>query len=105
MFRLFSQSPLVHSLEQTKADLMESMGESRKRKDEIEVSSCFFADNCPPLANVYFFFGKKLSSSDKYDLLKVLNGKLRSEKAECAALQARFLYILMSFPKIKDLKK
>ena len=38
MFRLFSQSPLVHSLEQTKADLMESMGESRKRKDEIEVS-------------------------------------------------------------------
>ena len=25
------------SLEQTKADLMESMGESRKRKDEIEV--------------------------------------------------------------------
>ena len=29
----------IFSLEQTKADLMESMGESRKRKDEIEVSS------------------------------------------------------------------
>ena len=41
MFLLFFQSPHVHSLEQTKADLMESMGESRKRKDEIEVSSCF----------------------------------------------------------------
>ena len=27
----------MFSLEQTKADLMESMGESRKRKDEIEV--------------------------------------------------------------------
>ena len=28
----------MFSLEQTKADLMESMGESRKRKDEIEVN-------------------------------------------------------------------
>ena len=55
MFLLFYQSPHVHSLEQTKADLMESMGESRKRKDEIEVSSFFFADDCPSLANVYFF--------------------------------------------------
>ena len=78
MFRLFSQSPLVHSLEQTKADLMESMGESRKRKDEIEVSSCFLLQISFP--------------SCEYVHLKVLNGKLRSEKAECAALQARFLY-------------
>ena len=30
--------------------------------------------------------------SYEYVHLKVLNGKLRSEKAECAALQARFLY-------------
>ena len=30
--------PMLFSLEQTKADLMESMGESRKRKDEIEVT-------------------------------------------------------------------
>ena len=44
MFLLFYQPPHVHSLEQTKADLMESMGESRKRKDEIEVRSYFFAD-------------------------------------------------------------
>ena len=58
MFLLFFQSPHVHSLEQTKADLMESMGESRKRKDEIEVRSYFFADKCPPLANVYFFWQK-----------------------------------------------
>ena len=29
----------MFSLEQTKVDLMESMGESRKRKDEIEVST------------------------------------------------------------------
>ena len=86
MFVLFYQSPHVHSLEQTKADLMESMGESRKRKDEIEVRSYFFA----LLWQMCISFGKKLSSSDKYDLLKVLNGKLRSEKAECAALQARF---------------
>ena len=42
MFVLFFQSPHVHSLEQTKADLMESLGESRKRKDEIEVRSYFF---------------------------------------------------------------
>ena len=33
--------PHVRSLEQTKADLMESLGESRKRKDEIEVRSYF----------------------------------------------------------------
>ena len=33
---------LIFSLEQTKADLMESMGESRKRKDEIEVSPSKF---------------------------------------------------------------
>ena len=58
IFPLFYQSAHVCSLEQTKADLMESMGESRKRKDEIEVSSYFFADNCPPLANVYFFWQK-----------------------------------------------
>ena len=70
----------MFSLEQTKADLMESMGESRKRKDEIEV---------------------KLSRFDSYNshvnvtqLFKVLNGKLRSEKAECAALQARFVLII-----------
>ena len=42
IFLLFFQSPHVHSLEQTKADLMESMGESRKRKDEIEVRSYSF---------------------------------------------------------------
>ena len=29
----------MFSLEQTRADLLESMGESRKRKDEIEVNS------------------------------------------------------------------
>ena len=34
----------MFSLEQTKADLMESMGESRNRKDEIEVT---LLSNCP----------------------------------------------------------
>ena len=80
MFVLFYQSPHVHSLEQTKADLMESMGESRKRKDEIEVSSCFLLQMSFPSCEYVQVH------------LKVLNGKLRSEKAECAALQARFLY-------------
>ena len=70
--------PHVRSLEQTKADLMESMGESRKRKDEIEVSSCFLLQMSFPSCEYVQVH------------LKVLNGKLRSEKAECAALQARF---------------
>ena len=52
-------------------------------------------------------FGKKLSSSDKYDLLKVLNGKLRSEKAECAALQARFLFpdVFSEEKRFEEIKK
>ena len=78
IFLLFFQSPHVCSLEQTKADLMESMGESRKRKDEIGVSSCFLLQMSFPSCEYVQVH------------LKVLNGKLRSEKAECAALQARF---------------
>ena len=38
------------------------------------------------------FLAKNYYPHYKYVHLKVLNGKLRSEKAECAALQARFLY-------------
>ena len=62
MFLLFFQSPHLHSLEQTKADLMESMGESRKRKDEIEVRS-YFLPIIVLLWQMCFFFGKKLFSS------------------------------------------
>ena len=47
----------MHSLEQTKADLMESMGESRKRKDEIEVRSYLHS------SGKCVFFGKKLFAS------------------------------------------
>ena len=37
----------MFSLEQTKVDLMESMGESRKRKEEIEVTLAPLQDFTP----------------------------------------------------------
>ena len=50
----------MFSLEQTKVDLMESMGESRKRKDEIEVTLAPLQDFtplqiCPPDLNLDSF--------------------------------------------------